>query len=79
MRRRGRLVFALAFLAPSVVLYFGFVLWPLVRAFGLSTFQTRGLSDKKEFIGLDNYKQLLVDPIFRTAPEDDQCRRGHGV
>ncbi len=67
MRRRGRLVFAAAFLAPSVVLYFGFVLWPLVRAFALSLYQTRGLSDKKEFIGLSNYKELLSDPIFKTA------------
>lgn len=67
MRRRGRIAFALAFLAPAALLYAGLVLWPLVRAFALSLYHTRGLSDKKQFVGFQNYTDLAKDEIFRTS------------
>jgi ABC-type sugar transport system permease subunit len=67
MKRRGRLLFALSFLAPAVLLYAGFVLWPLVQAFRLSLFTTRGLSARETFVAFKNYQDLAVDEGFRNA------------
>lgn len=65
MRRRP--LFVLTYLAPAVILYFGFVGWPLIQAFGLSTFKWSGLSDQKTFIGLGNYSRLVNDGVFRQS------------
>ena len=53
------------FIAPAVILFAIFMLYPIVSSFILS-FQT---NDGGEFVftGLDNYKRLLSDDIFLTA------------
>jgi len=67
MKRRGRTLFALMYLAPAVLLYAGLVIWPLIKAFRLSLFATRGLSARETFVGLKNYETLFADEGFRNA------------
>jgi N-acetylglucosamine transport system permease protein len=63
-RQKGRSLFIVAFLSPAVLLYGGFVLWPLVQAFQLSAYRWRGLSANRRFIGWDNYQRLIADPAY---------------
>ena len=64
-RCRGRFIFA--FLAPAATLYALFLLYPLAQAFVMSFYKWSGLSDRKEFIGFDNFRALLSDDGFRQA------------
>ncbi len=67
MKSRGRALFVLAFLSPSVLLYFGFVLFPLIQAFQLSLYRWRGVSQNRKFVGLENYEKLVHDETFWKA------------
>ncbi|MFP3471206.1 sugar ABC transporter permease, partial [Micrococcus sp. SIMBA_144] len=53
------------FIAPAVILFSVFMLYPIISSFILS-FQT-GQGARLTFVGLDNYKRLLSDEIFHTA------------
>lgn len=55
------------FLAPAVVLYGVFFVVPMAQAFYYSLFRWRGLSQHKEFVGIQNFKELSGDPIFWMA------------
>jgi len=60
MRRR----LVVAFLAPALLLYLGFVVLPAMQAFYLSLFQTSGFKEQSRWVGLSNYATLMSDPIF---------------
>ncbi len=51
---------------PSIVLFIFFVWLPLASNVSLSLFETVGYT-KVKFIGLDNYKAVLNDPVFVKA------------
>jgi raffinose/stachyose/melibiose transport system permease protein len=55
------------FLTPAVLLYLGFVVVPMVMALFYSGFKWNGLEPLDNFIGLDNYRRALSDPVFRGA------------
>jgi multiple sugar transport system permease protein len=61
--RRGDGSAALGFLAPSTTGFLLFTLIPLVGSLAISFFAWPVLGRKK-FVGLDNFVQLLGDPIF---------------
>lgn len=64
--RSGRLT-ALFFLAPALILLGLLTVYPLVRVVLLSAFYTDyGFADA-DFVGLDNYGDLLGDRFFRIA------------
>lgn len=67
MRKRGRARFVASFLAPAALLYSLFVLLPLAQAFWLSLFRWRGVSAKKTWLGLDNFRNLLQDGAFLSS------------
>jgi N-acetylglucosamine transport system permease protein len=67
MRNRGRTAFIVTYLAPAVLLYGVFVIWPVLQAFGFSVFKWSGLSSKKTYVGFDNFKQLFHDNVFWEA------------
>jgi len=58
---------AALFLAPAVILYGVFFVLPMAQAFYFSLFRWRGLSQHKEFIGVQNFRELAGDPIFWMA------------
>ncbi|MCW5943019.1 MAG: sugar ABC transporter permease [Fimbriimonadaceae bacterium] len=67
MKGRGRVAFIVSFLAPAAIVYAGLVLVPLIRAFEFSMFRWRGVSNKRTFIGDENFRNLFQDRAFATA------------
>ena len=55
------------FLAPFLVLYAGFTLWPLLATGLYSLFDWDGIEPLNRFVGLGNYARAVGDPIFWLA------------
>ena len=55
------------FVAPSVVLYLIFVLYPFARTLHFSLTDWNGIAPEMNFIGLDNYSKLIQDDLFWGA------------
>ncbi|MFD3584580.1 carbohydrate ABC transporter permease [Streptomyces sp. NPDC058683] len=56
-----------AFLVPFILLYAGFTLWPLIATVYYSFFDWSGTGPLDQFVGGDNYRRLLSDPLFWQA------------
>src|SRR5262245_14928640 len=54
-----------AFIAPTMILFGIFVVYPTLETFRLSFF--REVATKQQFVGAANYTRLLGDAIFRGA------------
>lgn len=63
----GRALFGLALVSPTLLLYGVFVVWPVVRGAIVSLYQWDGLSTTMTWVGLQNYRSALDDPVFRLA------------
>jgi raffinose/stachyose/melibiose transport system permease protein len=57
-------MFGLALVAPAIVLYAVFVIYPLIRGAFVSLYQWDGLTPVMTWFGLKNYKYALEDPVF---------------
>jgi multiple sugar transport system permease protein len=57
---------ALLFIAPALVGFLVFLVWPTVRGIYLS-FTKFNLLTPPDFVGLDNYVRMVQDPIFWNA------------
>lgn len=62
--KKQKYLFLAFCLLPTMIVFAIFTLYPLVDGLYISFFNWSGLSAAKEFVGLDNYKQLLQDPII---------------
>jgi multiple sugar transport system permease protein len=51
------------FVAPFLVLFLLFVVWPLLRGLHLSFTDANISGDSVNFVGLDNYREALDDPL----------------
>jgi multiple sugar transport system permease protein len=60
-------VLAYVFLLPSLLVIGTFSLYPVVKAFLLSLTDYHALRRAGDFIGLQNYQEILRDPIFWKA------------
>ncbi len=67
MRRRQQRTLAIVFLAPAIILYTVFVIYPAVSAFQISFTVWSGYTPQKEFVGLENYNLVLHDSVFWSA------------
>ncbi|HWI51965.1 MAG TPA: sugar ABC transporter permease [Symbiobacteriaceae bacterium] len=68
--RKARLwkkVLPYLFIAPSLVIFFSFDLYPILYSFYLSFMKWNLLNPVKTFVGLDNYRTLLSAEDFRMA------------
>jgi multiple sugar transport system permease protein len=65
-RRLRRALPAYLFILPGMALFVGWTLYPLVYAFVMS-FAEWNLIKPSRFVGLDNYRRALEDPIFWMA------------
>jgi multiple sugar transport system permease protein len=65
MTQRRRLAAAL-FLAPAVIVFTLYVLYPIAQSIRLSLYDWDGIAPK-EFVGLANYQELLDDDTFYKA------------
>lgn len=64
-----RLQFALApvyFLAPAIILFAVFVLWPIVQSIWVSFHSWSGFGPMT-WVGLENYRTLFGDEVFHTS------------
>ena len=66
MKRRSKLE-PLAFAAPCLILLGLFIYLPLLQNFIFSFYQFSAFSPQKQFVGWDNYRTLIADPVVRTA------------
>nr|PZN57702.1 MAG: sugar ABC transporter permease [Chloroflexota bacterium] len=55
------------FLAPSLLLFVLFVLYPVVSSLYFSLLDWNGFTSNARFIGLDNYIEVANDPLFWNA------------
>jgi raffinose/stachyose/melibiose transport system permease protein len=73
-RRRGLLTITL-FLLPALVLFLAMVLLPVAFGIYSSFFDWNGLGAPTDFVGLDNFQQLL-DQLLNEGLFRDDLRRG---
>jgi len=66
-RRARKWPIILALLAPALILYVVFVIFPIGQAFRYSLFDWNGLQPLTDFVGTDNFSQAFEDPVFRGA------------
>lgn len=52
------------FLAPTIILYSMYTLWPIIATIWYSLTGLRGFNSKMRFVGLSNYQELFSDPLF---------------
>jgi raffinose/stachyose/melibiose transport system permease protein len=64
---RGYVLTAAAFLLPSAIVYGLFVFFPLLQAFYYGLYDWNGLGPLDDYVGLQNYRDVLSDEIFRNA------------
>lgn len=64
-RHKNRFIFFGLF--PAFILYFIFMIYPTINVFIESLYKTGGLSGKKTFVGINNFKLLLSDKNFLRA------------
>ncbi|MDV4151036.1 sugar ABC transporter permease [Clostridium sp. AL.422] len=55
------------FLVPAFIFLLVFIVYPIFYSIRLSTYEWNGIGQNKLFIGLENWKELLNDTIFRKA------------
>jgi len=65
-RMRPEVILGIALVVPGIALAVIFKLVPLVRAFILSLYQTRGFEEPK-FAWFANYASMFKDPVFITS------------
>ena len=59
-----RVGFVFACVAPAVILFTLFMLWPTFNVFRLSLFQRSTFNPQETFIGLKNFQMLIKDAAF---------------
>lgn len=64
-RRKWPIV--LAFLTPALLLYFVFVMYPIVQGMRYSGYDWNGLESLTDFIGFENFTEAFHDASFRGA------------
>ena len=55
------------FLLPAIVLFFLFVIYPIFQSVYYSLFNWKGFGPAVDFVGLDNFKNILKDQVFMIA------------
>ena len=69
-RRTQDLLTITIFLAPAFILFLVFLVYPIFSSLYFSLFNWNGLGPAVDFIGLDNFKQILTDHVFMKAVGD---------
>ncbi len=64
---RGDISTAMLALAPAVILFAIFNIYPLLYSGYLSTLRWNGFSPDREFVGIDNYKEIFQSETFTNS------------
>lgn len=60
-------LWAWTFLLPALIFYILFQGWPIITSIVYSTLDWSGLTNHADYVGLDNYRELLTDKQFWNA------------
>ncbi len=66
-RRRSTRNAAAVFLTPVILIMLVYIVYPIFATFDISLYKWNGISAKRIFIGLGNWKDLIGDPTFWYA------------
>ena len=55
------------FLLPALVLFLLFVIYPIFQSIYYSLFDWKGFGPAEDFVGLENFKNILSDKVFMIA------------
>lgn len=55
------------FLLPAIVLFLLFVIYPILQSIYYSLYNWKGFGPAEDFVGLDNFKNILGDRVFLLA------------
>ncbi len=55
------------FLLPALILFLLFVIYPIFQSIYYSLFNWKGFGPAEDFVGLDNFKDILTDEVFQIA------------
>lgn len=69
-KRKAKRRFIIGCLTPAIVLVTIFMIIPTINVFYMSLFRWGGLSNKKDFIGLENFQRLMNDMNFLRAMQN---------
>jgi ABC-type sugar transport system permease subunit len=67
VRGRTKRRIVIPFLAPALVVYLIVVIVPGLQAFNLSLFDWSGFGTNARYIGLDNFRAIPADDVYRLA------------
>ncbi|CAG7637458.1 carbohydrate ABC transporter permease [Paenibacillus allorhizosphaerae] len=65
--RTRRQLWCLLFIAPQLVLFLLFTLYPIIMSYVYAFFNWSGFGPLKDYVGFTNFKETLLDPIFWNA------------
>lgn len=65
--RRGRTSIIIPFLLPAGLLYLVFFIYPTIQALRISLFDWSGFTPTMSYIGLENFKELFGDEIYKMT------------
>ena len=65
---KDRLIYL--FLLPTIVMYGLFTLYPMVESFRISLLDWNGFSRDATYVGFDNYRDVMDDPLFWRSFEN---------
>ncbi len=66
-RQRSVRIAATVFLAPVIIIMAIFIIYPIISTFSISMFDWNGISKNRDFVGLENWKELIRDRVFWFA------------
>jgi raffinose/stachyose/melibiose transport system permease protein len=66
-RRVQDLLTIFLFLLPAFIIFFLFIIYPIIRAAYFSMFNWNGMGPATIFVGLNNFKQILSDHVFMKS------------
>lgn len=64
MKQKGSKIFVYSCIAPALLLFAVFMIYPTISVFRMSLYEWGGLSARRTFVGLKNFKVLLDDRFF---------------
>ncbi|MFS4582413.1 carbohydrate ABC transporter permease [Phaeobacter sp. C3_T13_0] len=66
LRRNRQTLAPWLFLAPGVIFFLFYVIFPILQSFNLSLYRWDGLGEP-QFIGMENYRELMDDRAFEVS------------
>ncbi|WP_353809706.1 carbohydrate ABC transporter permease [Agromyces sp. SYSU T00194] len=55
------------FVLPMLITFVAFTLWPMVASWVYSLYEWQGYGPLEDFVGLDNFRRAIADPLFWNA------------